>query len=110
MLAWYTRYRRRRLLARPVQENWELILRRNVAVYGRLGEGERTSLRDVARVLVAEKYWEGCAGLQVTDEMKLTIAAQAGLMLLGMDHDYFSRILSVLVYPSAFELPLEDRE
>jgi Mlc titration factor MtfA (ptsG expression regulator) len=60
--------------------------------------------------LVAEKSWEGCAGLPVTEEMKVTIAAQAGLMLLGMAHDYFSRILSVLVYPSAFELPLEDWE
>src|SRR5262245_49079287 len=110
MLSWYKQYRRRRLLARPLPERWETILRRNVAVYSRLGEDERRRLRDVARILVAEKSWEGGAGLPVTEEMKVTIAAQAGLMLLGMAHDYFSHILSVLVYPSAFELPLEDWE
>jgi Mlc titration factor MtfA (ptsG expression regulator) len=108
MLPWYRRYRRQRLLAQPFPACWEAILRRNVAHYNRLRDGERAQLRDVARVLVAEKVWEGCGGLRVTEEMQVTIAAQAGLLLLGLDHDYFRRVLSILVYPSAFLLPRVD--
>jgi Mlc titration factor MtfA (ptsG expression regulator) len=92
-------------LAQPSPEDWERYLVRNVAHFHLLNEDERARLRVETRVLVAEKYWEGCGGQQVTDEVKVTIAAQACLMLLGMEHDYFSRVRSVLVYPSAFVIP-----
>jgi Mlc titration factor MtfA (ptsG expression regulator) len=108
MWTWLRRLRRERLLAQPFPEAWEPYLLRNVAHYGLLTEDERARLRDHTRVLVAEKYWEGCGGLRVTDEMKVTIAAQAALLLLGSEGDYFRRVLSVLVYPSAFRLPLDD--
>ena len=39
--------------------------------------------------------------------MKVTIAAQAALMLLGMDHDYFDRVPTILVYPSGFSVPTD---
>ncbi len=58
--------------------------------------------------LVAEKNWEGCRGLQITDEIMVTIAAQAALMLLGLKHAYFRRVLSILVYPSLFVIPGEE--
>jgi MtfA peptidase len=108
MLTWYTRIRRQRLLARPFPATWEQFLNQNVAHYGYLGEDEQAKLRDATRILVAEKRWEGCGGLQVTDETKVTIAAQASLMLLGMAHDYFDRLLTILVYPAPFEIPSED--
>jgi len=76
-----------------------------VALYGQLGEAEQAKLRDDLRVFVAERYWEGCAGLTVTDEMKVTIAAQACLLVLNIEHDYFSRVPSILVYPSSYRVP-----
>jgi Mlc titration factor MtfA (ptsG expression regulator) len=108
MLSWYKRYRRRRLLARPYPAAWEPLLSRNLAHYRRMTEDEQARLRDITRVLVAEKVWEGCGGLQITEEMQVTIAAQAAMILLGLAHDYFSDVLSILVYPSAFELPQQD--
>jgi Mlc titration factor MtfA (ptsG expression regulator) len=92
-------------LAQPFPEDWEAYLVRNVAHFRLLNEGERAQLRLDVRVLVAEKYWEGCGGLRVTDEVKVTVAAQASLMLLGTKEDYFHRLRSVLVYPSAFLIP-----
>jgi len=77
-------------------------------VYGRMSDAEQARLRDVMRVLIAEKVWEGCGGLRVTEEIKVTIAAQAAMMLLGMAHDYFSGLLSILVYPSTFALPRDE--
>jgi MtfA peptidase len=75
--------------------------------YHLLSAEERARLRREARILVAEKVWEGCGGLQVTEIMKITVAAQAALLLLGLDHDYFARVLSVVLFPSDFELPAE---
>jgi MtfA peptidase len=110
MLSWFKHIRRRRLFAQAWPTDWEEILCRNVAHYGYINEDQRPKLREATRVLVAEKVWEGCGGLHVTDEMKVTIAAQASLMLLGMEHDYFDRLISILVYPSAFELPPDNTD
>jgi MtfA peptidase len=108
-LSWYKRYRRRKILARPFPPAWETILSCAVAQYSRLAKDERARLRDTTQVLVAEKTWEGCGELSVTDEIKVTIAGQASLLLLGLKgHDYFGRALSILVYPSLFVLPSEE--
>jgi Mlc titration factor MtfA (ptsG expression regulator) len=105
MLGWYRRHRRQRVLAAPYPEGWETVLGTNVKHYSLLGEAERARLRDDLRILVAEKEWEGCGGLSVTEEMQVTIAAQASLLLLGIEHDYFASVLSVLVYPATFQIP-----
>ena len=41
----------------------------------------------------------------MTDEVKVTVSAQAGLLLLGLEHDYYRNVLSVLVYPAGYLLP-----
>jgi Mlc titration factor MtfA (ptsG expression regulator) len=51
---------------------------------------------------VHEKSWEGCNGLEMTDEIRVTIAAQAALLLIAIQHDYYANIESVLVYPSSY--------
>ena len=63
---------------------------------------EQTALRRVTQVFVAEKIWEGCRGVAVTDEMKVTIAGQACLLLLGIEHDYFRNVKTILVFPRQF--------
>jgi Mlc titration factor MtfA (ptsG expression regulator) len=79
-----------------------------VAHYSLLTDQQRARLRSDLRILVTEKNWEGCDGLQMTEEIKVTVAAEAALMLLGLDHDYFSQVLSIVVFPSEFEMLRED--
>jgi Mlc titration factor MtfA (ptsG expression regulator) len=106
MWNWWKRRRRQRIVAGLFPHAWQDILSRNVAHYCLLEQQQRARLHDDLRVLIAEKCWVGCRSLMVTDEMKVTIAAQACLLLLGRSqHDYFSRVLSILVYPSAFREP-----
>ena len=101
---------RRDLLAEPFPKEWEAWLSANMAHYRLLSDAERARLHDDARVLIAEKSWEGCDGLKVTDMMKLTVAAEAALLLLGLEHDYFSRVRSIVLFPTAFETPAESWE
>ena len=105
---WYRRAHRKRLLAEPYPEHWEAILQRNVAHYRLLSDEQRSRLRTDLQVLVTEKNWDGCDGLKITEQMKVTIAAQAALMLLGMEHDYFSHVLSIVVFPTQFEMLREE--
>jgi len=108
MNMWNSNRTRETLLAKPYPEGWEAILTQNVAHYRLLNPQEQELLRNDTRIMVAEKIWEGCGGLTVTDEIKVTIAAQASLMLLGREHDYFRRVQSILVYPSTFVIPADE--
>ena len=74
----------------------------NVRYYKSLRDDERSKLRDDLQILIAEKNWEGCAGLDITDEMKVTIAAQIAILTLGYQQQYFERVLSILVYPDTY--------
>ena len=99
---WFRDRRRRHILSEPFPDEWLPILRHNVYHYGNLTADEQARLRDTARILVAEKNWEGCRGLTLSDEMKVTIAAEAALLLLGFEDQYFDMVQSILVYPDAY--------
>lgn len=108
MFSWFRDRRRSKLLAEPFPPAWEAILHRNVGHYPLLDESQRARMRDIARVVVAEKAWEGCGGQEITEEIQVTTAAQAALLLLGLEHDYYARVPSIIVYPTAFHLPEHD--
>ena len=107
IFSWLRNRRRRKLLATPFPPEWLPFLKRNVAHYRHLSPAEQAQLRDELRVFVAEKNWEGCGGLTVTDEMKVTIAAQACLLTLGLEGDPFRSVLSILIYPASYAVPEE---
>lgn len=70
--------------------------------YLRLAAADRRELEGHILVLLREKYFEGCAGLVVTEEMKVLIAGQAALLLLHREDHYFPWMRTVLVYPNSF--------
>jgi hypothetical protein len=103
MFSWFKKRRRRRLLLQPFPEPWLRYLETNLHQYGALPLPAQARLRDLTRVFVAEKNWVPCGGLEIDDAVRVTIAAQACLMLLGIDGDYcFESVKSVLVYPGGY--------
>ena len=102
MISWF-RDRRREILDSPFSPAWLSHLRRNFAYFALLTSSEQSRLCDDLRIVVAEKNWEGCGALAMTDEIKVTVAAQACLLLLGMPHDYFAGVQSVLIYPDDYQ-------
>jgi Mlc titration factor MtfA (ptsG expression regulator) len=106
MFHWFTERRRRHLLEQPFPAAWAEILERDVTVLRRLDPSLHQRLRDLTQVFIDEKHWEGCGGLELTDEHRVTIAAQACLLLVGVNnHDLFSEAVSILVYPSTVVIP-----
>jgi Mlc titration factor MtfA (ptsG expression regulator) len=107
VFAWLRRRRRARILAAPFPQAWLEILERQIVDYPLLSEKQQVKLRDDLRIFVAEKNWEGCNGLVLTDETKVVIAALACLLTLEIvyEGDPYGRVPSILVYPTAFKTP-----
>ena len=93
-------HRRRKLLETPPPAIWLQIIDRNVGVFRLLSPQQRQQLLQFIQVIVHERSFVGGQGLIITDEIKLTIAAQASLLLLGEKGYYFDRVPTVFVYPS----------
>ena len=70
--------------------------------YRGLPFARRRELEQLVQVLVAEKDFIGCDGQKITDEVRVTVAAQASLLLLGRRPRYFPALRTILVYPGAF--------
>ncbi|MBD2167750.1 zinc-dependent peptidase [Calothrix membranacea FACHB-236] len=97
-----SKQRRQRLKSRPFPPLWNAIIENNLPIYLQLSPPERRRLQGHIQVFLTEKQFIGCKGLQVTEEMKLTIASVACLLLLNERGEYFSKLRSILVYPSAY--------
>ncbi|MDY3555249.1 zinc-dependent peptidase [Gemmata sp. JC717] len=105
IFSWLRRRRRRKLLAAPFPVRFAAIIERNVGHAALLPEPLRARLRDATTVLLAEKEWLGRGGLFVNEEMRVTIAAQAALLLLGREDGYFDSVREVVVFPTTFRTP-----
>jgi Mlc titration factor MtfA (ptsG expression regulator) len=112
LLAWLgPGWRLRRALARPLPAAFGAILERNVAQYRGMGQGQRARLQRLVQQFLYQKKFVGCAGLEVTDEMRVTIAGQACLLLLGnampraAAGSVYPSLDTVLLYPGAFLVP-----
>ena len=77
-------------------------MRRNVRQAQWLDATQRDRLREWVAVFVAEKRFEGCGGLEITDEVRVSIAGQAGIVMLGMPGEFLNGLRSVLVYPADY--------
>jgi len=91
--------RRQQLLDEPLPSEWRQIIERNVAVVSLLSTAERARLVDAVKIIVAERPFVGSGGMVITDEVKVTIVAQAALLLLGEEGYYFDRVPTIFVYP-----------
>ena len=107
---WSKSHHRQALLAEPLPEAWRRILWANIRQYRVLPPGEQRTLEDGTRILVAEKNWEGVQGLTLTDEIKVTIAGMASLLVLGTEHDYYPNVETIIVYPGSFQIPTQKVE
>lgn len=107
MMRFLRRRRRRAVRARPVPPRWIELLEHRFVAFRRLPASDRSELLGHVHVLLDEKRFEGCGGLEVTDEVRVLVAAQACLLLLHRDTDYFPGLLSILVYPDAYVVPVQ---
>lgn len=89
-------------MRRPFAVEWRALIEKNVPIVACLSPEDREALVGHIQVFLAEKRFEGCGGLQMTDEIRVTIAAQACILLLHRETDYYPNLVSILVYPTTY--------
>ncbi|GFE57188.1 zinc-dependent peptidase [Geobacter sp. AOG1] len=105
-----TASRRKRLRSQPFPHDWERILEREVPIYDSLPTADRQELKGHIQVFLAEKQFEGAGGLSMTDAIRVIIAAQACLLLLHRETDYYPGLSSIVVYPDEYLAPFEEMD
>lgn len=108
LIAWFigqprlTALMRRRRQEAPFPSHWRAILRRRVPIVATMPTDLQLQLKRLIQVFLAEKAFIGCQGQIITDEVRVTIAAQACLLLLNRQTDFYPNLRQILVYPEAF--------
>ena len=105
MFAWLKRRRRDAIRRRPFPAEWRALIEKNVPYVARLPPEDREELVGHVQVFLAEKHFEGCGGLEITDAVRVTIATQACVLLLHRQTDYYPNLVSILVYPTSYLVP-----
>src|SRR5882762_871375 len=91
-----------RLPTGPIPATWHGIVQDNVPLAHALSSDERERLLRLVQMFLTDKHFEGCGGLTLTEEMKVTIAAGACLLLLHLEGLCYPTLRTVLVYPHGF--------
>jgi Mlc titration factor MtfA (ptsG expression regulator) len=99
---WRQSRHRQRIRRQPFPAAWRRILRRRVPLAARLPADLLIRLKQEIQVFLAEIPIIGCDGLVVNDEMRVTIAAQACLPLLGGRQGDYPKLRQILLYPAPF--------
>ena len=94
--------RRDHIKAQLFPRHWLSIVESNLAIYNTLSDFQQKQLQGYMQIFLKEKQFIGCLGLQITEEMKVTIAAMACLLLFGDRKTYFPNLRSILIYPNAY--------
>lgn len=102
-MGWLTDWRRRRVLARHAID--DALWRRATRGLRFLPDAPR--LRELALLFLAEKEFTGAHGLEVRDEMRVSIAAQACLPILELGLDWYRGWTGIVVYPGDFRVRRE---
>ena len=103
LLAPMRRKRRRQLAAgQPFPDAWKEILNETMPIYGQLRGALKDGLHRQMQMFLVDKRFEGAGGLEMNDEIRVTIAAQACMLLMNRDADCYPGLHSVVVYPSTF--------
>jgi MtfA peptidase len=102
VLGFLKRRRHEALRAQPFPDAFRPYVARAVHLYAQLTEEDRHELEGDVTIFLAEKRFEGAGGLAITDEIRVTIAAQACLLLLHRDTEIYPELETIVVYPHPY--------
>lgn len=105
IFVWRSRKRQQRrqfLKQQPLPPAWRDILAKNLPLIRSLPESLQEQLHGLIQIFLDEKRFEGCQGLEINDEIRVTIAAQACMLLLNRETRFYPKLKTIYVYPHAY--------
>ncbi|HIN89267.1 MAG TPA: zinc-dependent peptidase [Porticoccaceae bacterium] len=101
-VVYWPQLRLNRIYHQQFPAQWLEILHRRLPFYQNLPEKLQQQLQNQVKVFLNDKSFVGCGGQEINDEIRVTIAAQACLLLLNKKSSHYDKLQSILVYPSTF--------
>jgi Mlc titration factor MtfA (ptsG expression regulator) len=98
-------WKRRRLARRPFPRRWLPILEQRVPFFGQFPDPLRQRFRELLKVFIWDKHFIGAGGMEITDEVRVVIAAAAVRLVLHLDLSLYDRLTEIVVYPSHYRHP-----
>lgn len=95
-------WRRSRWRKRPFPPQWRPHLVEQVPFYLALNAAEKQRFEDDLKVFVWEKHFIAAGGMEITDEVRVIIAACAVRLVIALDLSYYDRLTEIVVYPYAY--------
>ena len=109
-VAYWPGIRLRNLEQRPFPGSWEDVLRKRLPFYDKQPEAFQYRLQNLIKRFLHEHQFIGCAGVVITDDIRVTVAAQACLLILNKKDYPYRKLSSILIYPSTFVATREVRD
>ncbi|MEW6982930.1 zinc-dependent peptidase [Colwelliaceae bacterium 6471] len=99
---YWREHQRDKIRRTPFKKQWRKILQHRMPYFRQMPADLQLQLKQHIQVFLAEKNFVGCNGIKINDDIRVTIAAQACLLLLNRKTDYYPKLKTILVYPSSF--------
>jgi len=99
---YWKEHQRNKIRNQPFKKQWRKIIQQRMPYFRSMPADLQLQLKQHIQVFLAEKNFIGCNGVEITDEIRITVAAQACLLLLNRKTDYYPKLQTILVYPRAF--------
>lgn len=106
----WPRYRLQAIQNRDFPSDWTKTLNRRLPFYKSFPGEVQQQLQNLIKVFLHDKQFVGCAGQKINDEIRVTVAAQACLLILNRTSNPYQALNSILVYPSTFVATREIRD
>ena len=90
------------LVATACPPEWIPHIEKNIPLYKRLPDILKKELQRLINVFLAEKEFVGCGGQEITDEVRVTIAAQACMLLLNRETNFYPKLKTIYIYPHTY--------
>jgi len=101
-VVFWPRLRIARIRKRAFPEAWQQTLLERLPFVARIPLPEKEQLQFLIKVCLADKSFYGCAGQEIDDDIRVTVAAQACLLILNQKREPYPELDSILIYPSTF--------
>jgi Mlc titration factor MtfA (ptsG expression regulator) len=103
-------YQRDKIGNTPFKKEWRKIIQQRMPYFRQMPADLQLQLKQLVQVFLAEKNFIGCNGVKITDEIRVTVAAQACLLLLNRKTNFYPKLQTILVYPRAFVKEQQTKE
>jgi Mlc titration factor MtfA (ptsG expression regulator) len=98
----YVEFKRRQIRRQPFPQDWRKIIKHRIPYFSTMPTDLQLQLKKHIQVFIAEKEFIGQQGITINDDIKVTVAAQACLLLLNRKTGYYPNLHTIVIYPGAF--------